>query len=400
MPKRKLARATDEFGRYLRVETTGGKFLLVATVLALVAANGPWSEAYRSFSDFRVGPSALHLDLSLATWAADGLLAVFFFVAGLELKREFVSGELSNVRSAMLPVFGAVGGMIAPALVALAVAWGEPGASSIWPIPVATDIAFALAVFAVVASALPTSVRIFMLSLAVVDDLLAILLIAVLFTAGLNWTALAVSIGCVAVYALLQRFRVRFPPLYIVLAVVAWAALHESGIHATIAGVLIAFATRVKPDPGELESPGLRAEHLVQPFSAGFCVPVFAFFAAGITLDGAALAALPTDRLALAVVLGLVVGKLIGVLGGTRLSVWLRLATLPSGVGWRDLIGVCVLAGCGFTVSLLMAELSFEGTDELSRVKAGVLIGSLIASLAAAFLLRHRVRQREDGARP
>lgn len=380
--------------RYLRIETTGGLILLGATCIALILANTSAVGWYRNLSEFSFGPAAFHLDLTVAGWATDGLLSVFFLVAGLELKRELVQGELSNVRNAMLPVFAAAGGMVAPALVAVTVAAGTPGASKVWPVPTATDIAFALAVLAVVASALPASVRVFLLSLAVVDDLGAITLIAILFTEQVHLLPLAASLACVAVYALLQRLRVRLLPLYVVLGVAAWATLHAAGIHSTIAGVLIAFATRVGADPGERESPGTRLEHALQPVSAGLCVPVFAFFAAGITLDASAVATFTTDRVALAVVAGLLIGKLLGVMSGAGLAVVLRLAKLPADMSWRDLTAVALLTGCGFTVSLLITELAFEDLSQRTRVKAAVLVGSVLSALLAAILLRIRVRKR------
>ncbi|GAA4217981.1 Na+/H+ antiporter NhaA [Actinocatenispora rupis] len=383
---------------FLRTETIGGMILLGATAAALVAANGPFAGAYRMVRDAEVGPAALHLHLSVGAWATDGLLTLFFVVAGLELKRELVVGELRTVRQALLPVFAAVGGMVVPVLVALAVGAGAPGIGDAWAVPVATDIAFALAVLAITASALPPSVRVFLLSLAVVDDLGAILLIAVLFTAHLAVLPLLGAVAALLGYAGLQRLRIRgrrphrLWPAYLVLGVLAWALLHASGIHATLAGVAIGLLTRVRPDPGESASPAERLEHRLQPVSAGFCVPLFAFFAAGVALSPAALRAFATDRVAWAVVAGLVVGKTLGVLGGAGLATRLRLARLPAGMHRRDLAAVSVLAGCGFTVSLLIAELSFGVGAEAGRIKAAVLTGSLIASLLAAALLRRRVR--------
>ena len=400
MPRRmarKVAAAPVEAVRYLRVETTGGLILLLATIAALLLANLPFSaQAYQRLSGTVIGPAALHLDLTIGTWANDGLLAVFFLVAGLELKRELVTGELSTPRRAMLPLFAAVGGMVVPALLAFAVAFGAPGDTAVWPVPTATDIAFALAVLAVVASQLPSGVRVFLLSLAVVDDLGAITLIAALYTDTIHLLPLAISLASIAVYFVLQWRGVRFLPLYIVLGVVAWVTLHESGVHATIAGVLIAFATRVKRREHEKVPPAVRLEHALQPVSAGLCVPVFAFFAAGIPLEGDALAAFVSDRAALAVVAGLVIGKFIGVYGGSRLAVSLGAATLPSGLWWRDIAAVAVLTGCGFTVSLLMAELAFSDPAQQANIKAAVLAGSLLASLIAAALLRFRVRQHTE----
>ncbi|HZE38941.1 MAG TPA: Na+/H+ antiporter NhaA [Stackebrandtia sp.] len=395
---RRVAAARAEAVRYLRVETTGGIILLGATVAALVVANCGASGWYHRLSATVVGPHALHLDLTVQGWAQDGLLTVFFLVAGLELKRELMSGELSTLRRALLPVFGAAGGMVVPAAVAAVVAAGTGHAGDVWPVPTATDIAFALAVLAVAASALPPTVRVFLLSLAVVDDLGAIILIAVLFTGAIHLFPALLAAGCVALYWVGQKLGFRMLPVYIGLGVLAWVATHASGIHPTIAGVVLAFATRGNPmDPDdERPAPALRLEHALQPISAGICVPVFAFFAAGISLNGADLLAFGADRVAVAVVAGLLIGKFLGVYGGTRLAVATGLASVPRGVSWRDLAAVSVLTGCGFTVSLLIAELSFPDPHQQDRVKAAVLLGSVLAAVIAALLLRRRVRRREE----
>jgi NhaA family Na+:H+ antiporter len=264
---------------------------------------------------------------------------------------------------------------------------------------VATDIAFALAVLAITASQLPASIRLFLLSLAVVDDLGAIALIAVLYSRHLSWLALGAAVLLLTVYWLLQYGRVRSAWIYLPLALAAWAAVHGAGIHATIAGVALGLLTRVRRDVGEDESPAERLEHRLQPLSAGFCVPVFAFFAAGIVLDGAALRSFTADRVAWAVVAGLVVGKFVGVLGGALAAMALGLARLPRDLHWRDLAAVSALAGCGFTVSLLIAELAYQGSPQAERIKMAVLTASLSASLIAAGLLHLRVRAR-DAADP
>lgn len=389
--------AVAEFARYLRTETVGGMLLLAATAVALIWANSPLSGAYTAVRDFHLGPESLHLSLSVGDWAKDGLLAVFFFVAGLELKRELVVGELNNLKSAALPVVAALGGMVVPAVVALAVGWGQPGIERAWAIPVATDIAFALGVLALTASGLPTSLRVFLLSLAVVDDLGAIFLIAVLFTAQFNVLAALAAVALLALYAWLQHKRVTTPWLYVPIAVGTWVAVHAAGIHATIAGVALALLTRVRRDPYEHEAPALRLEHRLQPWSAGVAVPVFALFAAGVPVNGEALSGLFRDPLALGVMLGLVVGKLVGIVGASALAVLFRAAVWPSGAGPRDIVAVAMLGGVGFTVSLLIADLSLDGAAA-EQAKAAVLLASLAASLLAAVLLvrRSRVHQRAD----
>ncbi|WP_033292951.1 Na+/H+ antiporter NhaA [Amycolatopsis jejuensis] len=385
------ARAVAEFARYLRTETTGGLILLAATAVALVWANSPLAPAYEAVRDFRVGPEFLHLDLTVGDWAKDGLLALFFFVAGLELKRELVVGELSRFRQAVLPVLAALGGMIVPAVLALAIGWGTPGIDRAWAIPVATDIAFALGVLALTASNLPSSARVFLLSLAVVDDLGAILVIAIIFTSSFNLLAAGIAVIALGLYAFLQHKRVRSPWLYVPLAVITWVAVHSAGIHATIAGVALGLLTRVRPDEGEEEAPAVRLEHRLQPWSAAVAVPVFALFAAGISVSGDALATVFTTALPLAVLFGLVAGKFIGIFGASLLAVKLRVAEKPSGMGWRDVAALSLLGGVGFTVSLLIADLALP--VEASEVaKAAVLIASAIASLASAVLLLRRSR--------
>jgi NhaA family Na+:H+ antiporter len=384
----------------LRTETIGGLLLLVATVIALVWANSPWADAYESLRDTTVGPASLHLDLSLGTWAADGLLAVFFFVAGLELKREFVAGDLRDPRRAAVPVAAAFGGVMVPALLYLLVTAGEGGgASRGWAIPTATDIAFALAVLAVIGRHLPTALRTFLLTLAVVDDLLAIMIIALFFTTDLDVPALLLALVPLAAFTLLVQRRVRAWWLLLPLAAATWVLVHESGVHATVAGVLLGFAVPVirsdaagGPDAG----PGLAEhfEHRFRPVSAGFAVPVFAFFAAGVTVGGVSgFADSLSDRVALGIVVGLVVGKTIGITTATWLVARFTRADLDSDLGWLDVFGLAVLGGIGFTVSLLIGELAFgAGSERDEHVKVAVLVGSVLAALLASVVLRARAR--------
>jgi NhaA family Na+:H+ antiporter len=386
--------AASEVVRFLRTEQVGGMILLAATAAALIVANTPLVSGYKKFINYAFGPESLHLNLTVQQWATDGLLTIFFVVAGLELKRELVIGELRQPRQALLPIAGAIGGMIVPAIVCYLVAIGAPGGTDVWAVPVATDIAFALAVLAICGRDLPASLRVFLLSLAIVDDLGAILLIAVLFTDHLNLLALLGAIAAVAVYAVFQQIRVKGWWIYVPLGVAAWALLHASGIHATLAGVAVGLATRVRRDRGEHESPAELLEHKLQPVSAGLCVPIFAFVSAGIPISTGALGRLFTDRAALGVLAGLIIGKTIGVFGGALLAIRARLAKLPEDLHWRDLFAVSVLTGCGFTVSLLIAELAFDPGLQQDRIKMAVLLGSLIAALLSAALLRRRVKAR------
>jgi NhaA family Na+:H+ antiporter len=392
--QRRAYAAATEVVRFLRTEQIGGLILLAATTLALIVANSPLAGAYQRVATTRLGPHAPHLDLTVADWAKDGLLAVFFVVAGLELKRELVVGELRGPRRAMLPILSAVGGMVVPALVFLAVVAGQPGAGKGWAVPVATDIAFALAVLAIAAKSLPSSLRLFLLSLAIVDDLGAILLIATVFTDRISALPLLGAVAVIAGYAVLQQRRVRGWWVYLPLGLAAWVLVHASGVHATVAGVAVGLATRVRHDRGERKSPAERLEHRLQPLSAGVCVPLFAFFAAGVPVSAESVRAFAGDRVAWAIVAGLVLGKTLGVFGGAVTAVRLRLARLPGDLRRRDLAAVSVLTGCGFTVSLLIAELAFADEAAQDRAKSAVLVGSLLASLLAAVLLRGRVRDR------
>ena len=384
----------------LREETVGGAVLLLAAAVAVGWASSPLSDSYAALQDFVIGPSALHLDLTLQTWAGDGLLAVFFFVAGLELKRELVVGQLRRFSEAVLPVVAALCGMVVPAVVYLAVAWQDPSALRGWAVPVATDIAFALAVLAVIGSALPTALRAFLLTLAVVDDLGAITVIAVAYPSSIRpWSLVGAVVG-LGLYAWLQHRRVHSGWLLVPFAVVVWVLVHDSGIHATIAGVALGLLTRVRPDPDESRSPAERLEHRVRPLSAGFAVPAFALLSAGVPVDPGSLADAFRDTAAVAVVAGLVVGKFVGVLGGTWLTARLTRAELSPDLGWADVAAVALLAGIGFTVSLLIADLAFaDDADRVAGVKTAVLAGSVLCAVLAGGLLRLRQRHYRRGDR-
>jgi Na+:H+ antiporter, NhaA family len=383
----------------LRAETVGGVLLVVAAALALLWANSPWAGAYTALGALRVGPRALHLDLTLAQWASDGLLAVFFFVAGLELKREFVAGDLRDPRAAALPIAAAVGGMAVPALLYTTVnALAADGRPVGWAIPTATDIAFALAVLAVVGTHLPTALRTFLLTLAVVDDLLAIAIIAVFYTAELHVGWLALTLLPLAGFAVLVQNRVRAWWLLLPLAVATWALLHASGVHATVAGVLLGFTVPV-PRRASGPGPGLAEhfEHRFRPLSAGVAVPVFAFFAAGVGVASAGPGV--TGPVTGGIVLGLVVGKPVGVLAATWLVQRFTRAELGEGLSWWDLLGLALLGGIGFTVSLLIGELAFgTGSPFDEQVKVGVLVGSAFSALLAAVVLRWRDRHHRRAA--
>ena len=371
----------------LRRETVGGSILLVAAVAALVLANSPWSDAYFDLAATRVGPESLHLDLTVAHWAADGLLAIFFFVVGLELKREFVAGDLRDPRRAMLPVVAAAGGMIAPALIFVAIN-ARAGTTHGWAIPTATDIAFAVAVLAVLSTHLPAALRTFLLTLAVVDDLLAITVIAVFYTAELDLVMLAAAFVPLLLFALVVRKAPHWWWLLIPLALLTWVAMHESGVHATVAGVLLGFTVPAHGNHSAAE----RMEHRVRPISTGIAVPVFAFFAAGVAVSGDVLTGALSSPVTWGIVLGLVLGKPIGIVGSSMLLAATTRAQLDPSIRWIDVVGVAMLAGIGFTVSLLIGDLAFVNDDLHEYVKIGVLGGSLLAAALAAVVLRARNR--------
>ncbi|UJW30399.1 Na+/H+ antiporter NhaA [Saccharothrix sp. AJ9571] len=390
---------TRRIADILRKETIGGALLLAAAVVAVVLANSPWSDFYESVRSFTIGPATLHLDLSVSTWAADGLLAIFFFVAGLELKREFVAGDLRDPRRAAVPIAAACGGVLVPALIYLAINSGGGEAARGWAIPTATDIAFALAVLAVVGRFLPSALRTFLLTLAVVDDLIAILIIALFYTDDLRIVPLLLALVPLGIFTLLVQYRVRSWWLLLPLAALTWVCVHESGVHATVAGVLLGFAVPVLrseraggPDAG----PGLAEhfEHRFRPLSSAFAVPVFALFAAGVPLGGwDGLRSALTDPVALGIVAGLVVGKTIGISGATWLLSRFTKAELDDGLGWVDVFGLAMLGGVGFTVSLLIGELAFgAGSEPDDHARVAILVGSLLAALLAAIILRARNR--------
>jgi Na+:H+ antiporter, NhaA family len=381
----------------LRKETIGGALLLAAAVIALVWANSPWADSYTALLAYRIGPAALHLDLSLATWAADGLLAIFFFVAGLELKREFVAGDLRDPRRAAVPVAAAVGGVLVPAL--LYAALNRGGAVEGWAIPTATDIAFALAVLAVIGRHLPAALRTFLLTLAVVDDLLAIMIIAVFYTAHLSVLPLLAALVPLGLFTVLVQRRIRSWWLLLPLAFAAWALVHASGVHATVAGVLLGFAVpviRSRQAGGPEAGPGLAEhfEHRFRPISTGFAVPVFALMSAGVAIGGlTGLTSALTDRAALGIMVGLVIGKPIGISAATWLVARFTRAKMDAGLAAIDVVGLSMLGGMGFTVSLLIGELAFgAGSERDGHVKVAVLAGSLTATVLATVVLRLRNR--------
>lgn len=381
--------------RALRGETIGGVLLLAAAALALLWVNSPWGDSYLALSNLVVGPAALGLNLTLAQWASDGLLAVFFFVAGLELKHELTHGTLSRPSQAAVPIAAALGGMVVPAIifVALVSTTGADGALAGWATPMATDIAFALAVLAVVGRRLPVALRAFLLTLAVVDDLGAITIIAIFYSSKFSPGYFLLALALLALYWVLQRRRVRSPWIYVPLVLATWWAMHESGIHATVAGVALALLTRASVDPGETQSPLDRLQWMLLPLSAGVCVPLFAFFAAGVDLRSTGIIEPLTNPVAWGIMAGLIIGKPVGVLVTAWVTARFTRASLNPGIGWRDVTAIGALAGIGFTVALLIAELAYSDSEStLDSAKIAIFAASLISAAIATCLLLARNR--------
>lgn len=386
----------------LRTERAGGVALLIGAVVALAWANSRWAGGYESLSEFTVGPQSLHLHLSLETWAADGLLAIFFFVIGLELKRELSVGELSKPATAIVPAVAAVGGMVVPALIYVAINLARNGSLAGWAVPTATDIAFAVAVLAIVGRGLPNALRAFLLTLAVVDDLLAILVIAIFFTDHVSLPWLAASALCVVAFGVLARRGFTRWWAMAPLALVAWGTMHASGVHATIAGVALGLVVPAVATRGQREPLTEKWEHQWRPVSSGIAVPIFALFAAGIPISISAFQEALKDPVADGVALGLLIGKPVGILLATFLVATFTKAALDPGLSWWDIASVGVLAGIGFTVSLLIAELAFPD-HETDVVTMAILVASVVAAVVGGALLAwrsraHRHRQAAQGA--
>jgi NhaA family Na+:H+ antiporter len=372
---------------FTSVEALGGIGLLFATVAALVWANSPWSDAYESLWEYEltIGIADFAISNTLREWVNDGLMAAFFFVVGVEIKREFVEGELSEPDKARLPVAAAIGGMAIPALIY--VAW-NPGGSAVrgWGIPMATDLAFALGVLALLGSRVQRGLKVFLLTLAIVDDIAAIVVIAVFYSEGVDVAWLGGAGLVVAAIYLARLFGLRHPIVAVAPALVLWVCFFESGVHATLAGVTLGLLipARTERDRRALD----RIEHDLHPWTSLLVVPLFALANAGIALGPEALREAASSPITWGVVTGLVVGKIVGIVGVTLIGARLRLGRLPSGVRGRQILGMGAVAGIGFTVSLFVSELAFDGT-QLEQAKLGILAASVIAALLGiSFLLR------------
>jgi NhaA family Na+:H+ antiporter len=390
----KLAVPLQALREFLRLESAGGILLLVAAALALIISNSPLAELYERLLALHLGPTlgALSLEKSLLHWINDGLMAVFFFLVGLEIKREVLEGELSSARQIALPGLCALGGMVAPALVYLGFTWTTPEAHQGWAIPAATDIAFAVGVMALLGPRVPEGLKIFLLALAIIDDLGAIVIIAIFYTADLSLLSLGLAAAGILVLVLLNRLGVLRLWPYVLVGVFIWICVLKSGVHATLAGVAIAFAIPLKVPPeigGDPEhTPLRRCEHALHPWVTFGIMPIFAFANAGVPLGGGIGLAAFLQPIGLGVAGGLFIGKQLGVMLIAGLGVALGLFRLPERVSWAQMYGASVLTGIGFTMSLFIGTLAFAGPETAAPLRLGVLAGSIASAVLGYCVLR------------
>lgn len=382
--------------RFLKLESSGGILLMMAAFLAIVLANTPLRSIYELLIstpvEIRVG--ALEIAKPLLLWINDGLMAVFFLLVGLELKRELIEGELSDKRNIILPGVGAIGGMLFPALVYVYFNHDDPVAMKGWAIPAATDIAFALGILSLLGSRVPTSIKIFLTSLAIFDDIGAILIIAIFYTSNISLTALIVVACCLPILFILNRKNVTDKSPYILIGIIMWIATLKSGVHATLAGVILAMFIPIRSKSNPDISPLKSMEHDLHSVVAFFILPVFAFANAGINLAGVGINQL-THGVPAGIALGLLVGKQVGIFGLCWLTIKLKLANLPSGMSWGSLYGTAALCGVGFTMSLFIGSLAFEetGVNLLFDERLGIILGSLASGIMGYFILRFSLKK-------
>lgn len=385
---------------FLKLESASGILLIIATAVALVFANSPLDQYYELFLSTYMGVhvGAFEINKPLLLWINDGLMAVFFFLIGLELKRELVEGELSDPKQIILPAAGAVGGMLVPALIYVGMNWGNQQALSGWAIPAATDIAFALGILAMLGSRVPVALKVFLVSLAIIDDIGAIIIIAIFYTSDLSVESLVVAGLSIAVLAILnKRGVVKIAP-YILVGLVLWVSVLKSGVHATLAGVVLAFFIPLKLKDEYGNSPARELEHDLHSSVAFVIVPIFAFANAGVDLRGMSLERF-LDPLPIGIAMGLFVGKQIGVFGFAWLVIKMGLAKLPKSVSWAQLYGVSILCGIGFTMSLFIGSLAFEQTGEQMDDRLGILFGSILSSVVG-YLLLYKVLPKTPADQP
>lgn len=384
--------------RFLEKESAGGILLVIAALLAIILANTPLNFYYAMLLDTTVAVQVgtLEINKPLLLWVNDGLMAVFFFLVGLELKREFVEGELSEPKSIILPGLGAIGGMVVPAGIYLYFNIDDPDTVSGWAIPAATDIAFALGVLSLLGSRVPISVKIFLTSLAIFDDVGAIIIIALFYTSNISLTAIIVSSICIGVLALLNKRGVIDKSLYLTVGLVMWVSLLKSGVHATLAGVILAMFIPIRSDKDPNYSPLKTLEHDLHSVVAYVILPIFAFCNSGISFAGIGADDI-LHPMPLGIILGLFVGKQIGIFGLCWIGIKLKLAELPQGTNWGVLYGTAALCGIGYTMSLFIGSLAFEGggTENMLDERIGIIIGSVLSGICGYIVLKIYLRSEE-----
>jgi len=384
-----IRKGTDGIADFLKLESAGGLLLVAAAALALICSNSPLRHAYDDLLkipvEMRFGSFALAKPLLL--WINDGLMAIFFLLVGLEVKREVLEGELSTPAQIVLPVVAGIGGMLVPALIYFIFNRGNGAALNGWAIPTATDIAFALGVLSLLGKRVPVSLKIFLTAVAIADDLGAIVIIALFYTAELSIAMLFLAGVAIAVLFTLNLQKVKRIAPYVIVGVILWVFVLKSGVHATLAGVAIAFAVPLKTRNAEGTAPLHQLEHSLHPWVAFGVLPIFAFANAGVSFAGVTLTAL-AEPLPLGIAVGLFAGKLIGVFGASAVLIRLGLAKLPEGAGWLQLIGVAALCGVGFTMSLFIGSLAFDGPDYFTPLRLGVIAGSVLSGVTGYLLLR------------
>ena len=379
---------TSPFRWFFKLEASSGLVLLFAAIIALYLSNSTYSEFYFKTltTHFAIGTENFNLDLSIIHWINDVLMAIFFFVVTLEIKREFLQGELSKPKQALLPIIGAVGGMIVPAAIYIIINFNTPDSIRGWAIPSATDIAFSIGVLSLLGSRVPISLKVFLMALAIIDDLGAIVIIAFFYTSELNYLNLGLLLITFVILLFLNKFKVRIFTPYLLFGIFLWFFTHGSGIHATIAGVLLALSIPHRENKNDF-SLLLKLEHILSPYVAFGIMPLFALANAGVSLTGLSLASL-LNPIPLGILCGLFFGKQIGVFVFSYISVKMKFAQMPNNVTWMKLYGVALLTGIGFTMSLFVGNLAFvENTNHISGVKIGVLTGSLLSTLVGYFVL-------------
>ncbi len=388
---------TKTIQRFFQGDAAGGILLILAASAAMILANlDVSSHFYQAFLEtpveVRIG--SLDINKNLLLWVNDALMAIFFLMIGLEVKREMVEGSLASRRQAAFPMIAALGGMVVPAVLYLVFNYQDPVTREGWAIPAATDIAFALGILALLGNRVPVALKVFLMALAIIDDLGAIVIIALFYTSDLSLLSLAVAAGAIAVLGLLNICNVRRTGLYILVGLVLWTAVLKSGVHATLAGVIIGFLIPLKEKEGR--SPARELEHILHPWVAFLILPLFAFANAGVSLDGVTFAGL-TSLLPMGIVAGLFIGKPLGISLFCWAALKLKLASLPEGTTSKDIMAIGVLCGIGFTMSIFIASLAFGSADPalITWAKLGILLGSLLSAVVGYSMLRSRFSSAE-----